>query len=109
MPKFVIERQYLLPIYQRLMVEADTLEEACQKALDHDDWEDAVEDGDGARATTISAVKRIPKDVNVAELDFDPEDPTSQNTYSLGRFLYEGDTSTIHSDVPEEFTEMANA
>ena len=47
MPKYVIERQYLLPIYQRLMVEADTLEEACQKALNHDDWADAVEDGDG--------------------------------------------------------------
>lgn len=109
MPKYVIERQYLLPIYQRLMVEADTLEEACQKALNHDDWADAVEDGDGARATTVSAVKRIPHDVNVAELEFDPADPTSQNTYSLGRFLYEGDTSTIHTDVPEEFAEMADA
>jgi len=50
-------------------------------------------------------VKRIPDDVNVAELDFDPEDPTSQNTYSLGRFLYEGDTSTIHSDIPVHFAE----
>jgi hypothetical protein len=64
-----------------------------------------VEDGDGARATSINAVKRIPANVNVAALDFDPEDPTSQNTYSLGRFLYEGDTSTIHSDVPGHFAE----
>ena len=60
MPNYVIERQYLLPIYQRLVVEADALEEACQKAVDHDDWEDSVEDGDSARPTTISAVKRIP-------------------------------------------------
>jgi hypothetical protein len=50
-------------------------------------------------------VKRIPANVNLADLDFDPEDPTSQNTYSLGRFLYEGDTSTIHSDVPMHFAE----
>jgi len=28
MPKFVIERQYRLPIYQRLIIEAETLEEA---------------------------------------------------------------------------------
>ena len=54
-------------------------------------------------------MKRIPHDLNVAELEFDPADPTSQNTYSLGRFLYEGDTSTIHTDVPEEFAEMADA
>jgi hypothetical protein len=105
MPKFVIERQYLLPVYQRLVIEADTVEEACEKAIDHDVWEDAVEDGDGARPTSINAVKRIPDDVNVAGLDFDPEDPTSQNTHSLGRFLYEGDTSTIHSDVPVHFAE----
>ena len=86
MPKYVVERQYLLPVYQRLIIEADTVEEACEKAIDHDDWEDAVEDGDGARATSINAVKRIPANVNVADLDFDPEDPTRQNTYSLGRF-----------------------
>ena len=100
MTKYVVERRYLLPVYQRLVVEADTLEEACD-----DVWKDAVEDGDSARATSINAVKRIPDNVNVADLDFDPEDPTSQNTYSLGRFLYESDASTIHSDVPVHFAE----
>jgi len=105
MPKYVVERQYLLPVYQHLVIEADTIEEACEKAIDHNDWEDAVDDGNGARPTTINAVKRIPDNVNVAHLDFDPEDPTSQNTYSLGRFLYEGDTSTIHSDIPVHFAE----
>ena len=106
MLKYVVERQYLLPMYQRLLIEADTVGEACEKAIDHDDWDDAVEDGDGARATSINAVKCIPANVNVADLDFDPQDPTSQNTYSLGSFLYEGDTSTIHSDVPVHFAEM---
>ena len=32
MPKFVIERQYLVPMYQHIIVEADNLEEACEKA-----------------------------------------------------------------------------
>jgi hypothetical protein len=35
MPKYVVERQYLLPVYQRLVVEADTVEAACEKAIDH--------------------------------------------------------------------------
>jgi hypothetical protein len=67
------------------------------RAATHD-LKDAVEDGDGARATSINALNRIPANVNVADLDFDPEDPTSHNTYSLGRFLYEGgDTSTMRA------------
>ena len=31
MPKFVIERQYLVPMYQHIAVEAESLEEACKK------------------------------------------------------------------------------
>ena len=31
MPKFVIERQYLVPMYQHIVVEAENLEEACTK------------------------------------------------------------------------------
>jgi hypothetical protein len=34
MPKYVIERQYLLPVYQRLVVEADTPEAACGEAIE---------------------------------------------------------------------------
>ena len=33
MPKFVIERQYLVPMYQHIVVEAEDLEEACKKAI----------------------------------------------------------------------------
>ena len=32
MPKFVIERQYLVPMYQHIVVEAENLEKACKKA-----------------------------------------------------------------------------
>ena len=49
MPKFVIERQYLLPIYQRLIIEAPDIATACRKAVENDDWESAEEDGDGSR------------------------------------------------------------
>jgi hypothetical protein len=61
MPKFVIERQYLLPIYQRLIIDAPDIATACQRAVENDDWESADEDGDGSGATTISAVREIPE------------------------------------------------
>jgi hypothetical protein len=37
MPKFVIERQYLLPIYQRLIIDAPDITTACQEAVEDDD------------------------------------------------------------------------
>ena len=58
MPKFVIERQYLLPIYQRLIIDAPDITTACKEAVENDDWETAEEDGDGSGATTISALAR---------------------------------------------------
>jgi hypothetical protein len=61
MPKFVIERQYLLPIYQRLIIDAPDITTACQKAVEDDDWESAEEDGDGSGATTIKAAREIPE------------------------------------------------
>ena len=64
MPKYVLERQYLLPIYQRLVVEADSLDEACDLAIEHDDWADAKEDNDNARGTTTVAVKRVPEEAD---------------------------------------------
>jgi hypothetical protein len=61
MPKFVIERQYLLPIYQRLIINAPDITTACQEAVEDDDWESAEEDGDGSCATTINALERSRK------------------------------------------------
>jgi hypothetical protein len=61
MPKFVIGRQYLLPIYQRLIIDASDIATACQEAVEDDDWESAEEDGDGSGATTINAAREIPE------------------------------------------------
>jgi hypothetical protein len=61
MPKFVIERQYLVPMYQHIVVEAETLEEACKKGISDDiDWGTQEMDCDSARATTITAAKVVP-------------------------------------------------
>ena len=57
MPKFIIQREYLLPVYQ---YEADTFEEARAEAAGPEhDWYNAEEDYDGwsrrePRQTTTS-------------------------------------------------------
>ena len=40
MPKFIIERQYPVPMYQHVAVEAESLEEACKEGISDDvDWD----------------------------------------------------------------------
>ena len=61
MPKFVIERQYLVPMYQHIVVEAENLEMACEMAVSDDiDWDTQEMDCDSARATTITEAKMVP-------------------------------------------------
>ena len=62
MPKFVIERQYLVPMYQHIVVEAESLEEAGKKAISGDiDWDTQEMDCDSARATIITEAKIVPE------------------------------------------------
>ena len=66
MPKFVIERQYLVPMYQHIAVEAESLEEACKTGTSDDiDWETQEMDSHGARRTTITSVKLVPDGYDV--------------------------------------------
>ena len=67
MPKFVIERQYLVPMYQHIVVEAENLDEACKKSINDDiDWDTQEMDSDGARRTTLTGAKRIPDGYSVS-------------------------------------------
>ena len=51
----------MLPIYQRLIIDAPDIATACRKAVENDDWESAEEDGDGSGATTINVAQEIPE------------------------------------------------
>jgi len=95
MPKFVIERQYFMPVYQRLIIEADDAEDACQQAVEHDDWQSAVDDGEGSTGTTINAIKQVPDElINKIESEIDP-----------GEFLWEDQPEYGERlPVPENFT-----
>ena len=100
MPKFVIERQYLVPMYQHIIVEADNLEEACEKADSDDiDWDTQEMDCDSARATTITEAKVIPEGYEadvVHSLIIASRDPRGLplDMLSLATFLYEDEAKT---------------
>jgi hypothetical protein len=100
MPKFVIERQYLVPMYQHIVVEAETLEEACTKAVrDHIDWDTQEMDCDSARATTITEAKIVPEGYEADQahsLIIASRDPKGLplDMLSLATFLYEDEART---------------
>ena len=63
MPRYVIERQFLVPVYEHILVEAPNLEAACREALDDSaqPWgDDSKLDWDSSRATTIAQAVELP-------------------------------------------------
>jgi hypothetical protein len=100
MPKFVIERQYLIPMYQHIVVEADSLEEACEKAISDDiDWDTQEMDSDSARHTTIAGAKPVPDGYDVSpehSLIIASRDSKGLplDMISFATFLYENEAET---------------
>ena len=112
MPKFVIERQYLVPMYQHIVVEAENLKEACKKAISDDiDWDTQEMDCDSARATTITEAKMVPDGYEADQthsLIIASRDPKGLpvDMLSLATFLYENEAKTGPLlEIPAKFTE----
>jgi len=112
MPKFVIERQYLVPMYQHIVVQAEDLEEACKKGISDDiDWDTQEMDCDSARATTITAAKIVPAGYEADQphsLIIASRDPRGLplDMLSLATFLYESEAKTgPRLEIPAIFTE----
>jgi hypothetical protein len=106
MPKFVIERQYLVPMYQHIVVAAETLDAACELAVSDDiSWDSQEMDCDNARATTLTAAKAIPNGY-----EFDPAQHAltaaiSPIGISLAAFLYDNEVETGPLiEIPAKFT-----
>jgi hypothetical protein len=105
MPKFVIERQYLVPMYQHIVVEAESLEIACKKGISDDiPWDTQEMDCDGARKTTITNAKVIPDTMElVAGTITTGGDLVS---YGLSAFLYENEAETGPLlEISDQFTD----
>lgn len=112
MPKLVIERQYLVPMYQHIVIEAETLEKACAMAVSDDiSWDSQEMDSDNARATTITEAKVIPVEYDVDALQhvlIASTDPRGRSLgmLSLATFLYEDEAKTGPLlEIPAEFTD----
>ena len=54
MPQFTIETTYHLPVYRHRTYEADTLDQACQLAVEDDDWSDEKSDTDSSGEAYVS-------------------------------------------------------
>src|SRR5262245_27526012 len=111
MPKYVIERQYLVPMYQHIIIDAENFQEACKKAISDDiDWDSQEMDCDSARATTITEAKVIPEGYDadvVHSLIIASGDGRGLplEMLSLASFLYENEAKTGPLlEIPIEFT-----
>jgi len=96
MPRYVIERQYLVPVYEHILIEAPTFEDACRRALDDIEkpWGDnAKTDYECSRPTTIELAVELP---NSGALDADE--------HSLSYLLYEAGLEPL--PIPREFAEV---
>lgn len=101
MPRYVIERQYLLPVYEHLLIEAPDFENACREALDeiaHPWSENAKDDFESARATTITEAVELPASI-FPELQVGDEEGQG----GLGTVLYHSGLDPL--PVPAEFRE----
>ena len=107
MRKFVIERQYLVPMYQHIVVEADTFEAACDMAISDDiAWDTQEMDCDNARQTTLTAAKAIPDAYELDPAQHALIAAISPIGISFASFLYENEVETGPLlEIPAKFTD----
>jgi hypothetical protein len=53
---FTVEVMYYLPVYKHVIVKARSADDACQKGVEDDDWENTKEDYDGSGAVFITGI-----------------------------------------------------
>jgi hypothetical protein len=106
MPKFVIERQYLVPMYQHIVVEAETFEEACDMATSDDiSWDSQEMDCDNARATTLTVAKAVPDGYEVDPAQQVLIAGTDPIRITLASFLYEDEGKSGPAlEIPAKFS-----
>ena len=56
MPVFTIETTYRLPVYRHQTYKAATIDEACRRAIDDDDWSTEKRDYESAGKTYVTGI-----------------------------------------------------
>src|SRR5437588_10888510 len=104
MPRYVIERQFLVPMYEHIFVEAPSMKEACRRSVDDyaEPWggAGATIDYDNARPTTVAQAVEIPEDMLPELRSRDDAD-----NYDLSLVLYDSGLDLL--PIPDEFEETA--
>ena len=68
MTRFIIERQFLLPVYQHLEIEAPDFAAACREAIErNDNWDSAEHDYDNSRETTLTRAVELPEGYDLGD------------------------------------------
>ena len=101
MPRYVIERQYLVPMFEHILVEAPSFDAACREAIDEfvQPWGDNVApDFDNARAVTITEAVAIPENLFPELRSREDEDH-----HILSYTLYDAGLPLLQ--IPAEFTD----
>jgi len=102
MPRYVIERQFLVPMFEHIFVEAPDLETACRRAVDDivEPWGDHAELAfDDARSTTVTEAVEIPEDM-LPEL----RSAEDADRYVLSELLYGSGLNLM--PIPEDFADV---
>jgi hypothetical protein len=101
MPRYIVERQFLVPMYEHIVIEAPSLEQACRQALDDyaQSWGDNAKlDWDSARSTTIEQAVELPEAL-FPELK--PAEVADQ--FDLSLVLYDSGLDLL--PIPNEFAD----
>jgi hypothetical protein len=101
MSRYVIERQFLVPMFEHIFVEAPNLETACREALDDvaQPWGDDAEFAfDDARSTTVAQAVEIPEHLFPELRSRDHGD-----RYVLSEALYDSGLDLL--PIPDEFAD----
>jgi|SRR5579862_9404459 len=96
MPRFIIERQYLVPAYEHILIEAPSFEEACRNAVDESEYpwgDDTRIDYESARGTTVERAVELPEQARAGEA----------GECSLSHFLYDAGLGPL--SIPREFAD----
>src|SRR5260370_24047573 len=101
MPRYVIERQSRVPMFEHILVESPSLDAACREAIDEfaQPWGDNVApDFDNARAVTITQAVVIPENLFPGLRARENED-----RHILSQLVYDSGLDPVA--IPPEFTE----
>jgi hypothetical protein len=105
--QILTERQYLVPMYQHIVVEAETFEAACQLAMADDiSWNSQEMDCHSARATTLPAAKAIPHSYEVDPAQQVLITGSESSGIAPASFLYGSEAETgLHLEIPTRFAD----